>query len=146
MHRSLYSARTHAVAGSLAAFVAVSAYAQVLPQADRASLQIQTAQGAPVHLHDSIEQVHSALPSAPAQPQIPGRFATLWDQVDGIVLRLSNDKVADIAYDPKSRATLAGRDAGIDSPLDKFERVLGPSVPACVRIEVIFGRRQQSAG
>ena len=113
---------------AFAALVTVPADAQVLSEADRAALQIQTAQGAPVHMGDTLEQVRAALPSAPP-PQIPGRYATLWDQVDGIVLRLSNDVVADILYDPKTHATLAGLGVGIDSPLDNFERVLGPSVP-----------------
>jgi hypothetical protein len=99
-----------------------------LSDAERAALQIQTANGSPVHVGDTLSQVHAALPSAPERPQIDmPAFATLWDQVDGIILRLSHDTVTGILYDAKSHAHVAGFDIGIGSTLADFEKVLGPS-------------------
>jgi hypothetical protein len=101
-----------------------------LSDADRAALQIQTPVGSPVHIGDTLAQVHAALPAAPARPQIDNPvFATLWDQTDGIILRLSHDTVTSILYDRKSHARIAGLDVGIDSTLADFEKALGPSHP-----------------
>src|ERR1700761_843483 len=117
------------VAGALAALIAASAHAQALSDADRANLQIHTAHGNPVHMGDTLDQVRAALPSAPPPQIMTGRYATLWDQVDGIILRLSSDVVTDILYDRKSQAKRAGLAAGIASPLADLEQALGPSQP-----------------
>jgi hypothetical protein len=100
-----------------------------LSDADRAALQIQTRGGNPVHMGDTLAQVRAALPAAP-MPQINvNGYQTLWDQVDGIVLRLSNGVATSILYDPKSNARIVGLDVGIDSPLADVEKALGPSQP-----------------
>ena len=133
-----------ALAALLALQLAASAAAQTLSDADRANLQIQTAHGNPVHMGDTLDQVRAALPSAPP-PQIPGRYATLWDQVDGIILRLSNDVVVDILYDRKSQAKLAGLTVGIESPLADLELALGASQAGVIprtRTWALDARRQ----
>ncbi len=118
-----------AAAIAIATLASNAAVAQApLSDAARAAIEIQTANGSPVHMGDTLSQVNAALPSAPARPQIDNPvFATLWDQVDGIVLRLSHDKVTSILYDRKSHARIAGLDIGIESPLSDFEKALGPS-------------------
>ena len=120
------------VAGAIAALIAASAPAQTLSDADRAALQIQTAHGNPVHMGDTLDQVRAALPSAPAPQIMTGRMGTLWDQVDGIILRLYDNVVTDILYDRKSAARIQGLAVGIDSPLADLEQALGPSQPGVV--------------
>lgn len=144
MQASSFRRHASALAGLLALQLAASAAAQTLSDADRANLQIQTAHGNPVHMGDTLDQVRAALPSAPP-PQIPGRYATLWDQVDGIILRLSNDVVVDILYDRKSQAKLAGLAVGIESPLADLEQTLGASQAGLVpntRTWALDARRQ----
>ena len=129
MHPLSSRPAARAVAGAIAALIAASTHAQTLSDADRAKLQIQTAHGNPVHMGDTLDQVRAALPSAPAPQIMTGRFGTLWDQVDGIILRLSDNIVTDILYDRKSAAKLQGLAVGIDSPLADLEQALGPSQP-----------------
>ncbi|MCK9686811.1 hypothetical protein [Scleromatobacter humisilvae] len=117
------------VAGALAALIAASAHAQTLSDADRANLQIHTAHGNPVHMGDTLDQVRAALPSAPAPQIVLGHLGTLWDQVDGIILRLYDNVVTDVLYDRKSQAKLPGLDVGIESPLADLEQALGASQP-----------------
>ena len=125
--RQLSSRKTVAMAIAMLIYSTAGAQAQ-LSDAERAALQIQTANGSPVHMGDTLSQVHAALPSAPARPQIDTpAFATLWDQVDGIILRLSNDTVTSILYEAKSHARVARLDVGIESTLTDFEKALGPS-------------------
>ena len=136
-----------ALAAAMAALAASAAHAQgPMSHADRAALQIRTARGNPVHMGETLAEVRVALPAAPA-PQItlPNGFQTLWDQADGIVLRLSGGVVTAITYTAPSRAKIAGFDVGLDSTIAELETALGPGRPARAGTSTSWGlddRRQ----
>ena len=94
-----------------------------------AAVQIHSPAGADVHLFETTDQIRSALPGAPAPQITVGRLQTLWDQKDGIIVRLADGVATSIAYDPRSKASIPALDLALGAGIKDFEAKLGAGRP-----------------